>query len=379
MEGLEVMWDARWSELAKILVNYSTRTRPGERVLITMMEPETFPLTRAVHAEAIKAGGLPHVEFQSVLLERDLMLYGTAEQLDWVPELSAQGMEWADVYIGLRGARNPFEFSGVSENRLAAHRRAIGKISALRNERTRWVLVRVPNESFAQQAEMSLDEMMSFFFEATLRDWEREAQWYRNVQQHFQGARRVRILGRDTDLIFSTEGRTYEVGDGRKNMPDGEIYTSPVEDSVEGQISFEFPGVYAGKRIPRIRLEFSRGRVVHAAAEGNQELLQRLIEMDSGSCRVGEFGVGLNAGITRFCYDILYDEKIGGTIHIALGRGYRECGGVNQSALHWDIVKDLRDEGEIHLDGQKVFEKGRFLFSECSDEFSPAGGPESGP
>lgn len=356
------MSDPRWERLASTLVNYSTRTRKGERVLITMMEEDTFPLMRAVYAEVLKAGGLPHVEFQSILLERELMLHGSREQLDWVPELNAHGMEWADIYIGLRGARNPFEFSGIAPEKLAAHKKAMGKVSAMRNDLTRWVLVRVPNESFAQQAEMSHDEMMSFFFSATLRDWEKEAEWYRAVQKPFQAAKAVRILGANTDLTFSTEGRIYEVADGHLNMPDGEIFTAPVDDSAEGYITFEFPGVYFGERVPGIRLEFAGGKVTRATAAGSEELLQQLVNMDAGSSRIGEFGIGLNSGITRFCYDILYDEKIGGTIHIALGRAYAECGGVNQSALHWDIIKDLRVEGEIYLDGRKVFEKGKFLF-----------------
>jgi aminopeptidase len=356
------MSDPRWNQLASILVNYSTRTRKSERVLITMMEEDTFPLTRAVYAEALKAGGLPQVEFQSILLERELMLHGSQEQLDWVPELNAHGMEWADVYIGLRGARNPFEFSGIAPEKLAAHKRAMGKVSAMRNDLTRWVLVRVPNESFAQQAEMSHDEMMSFFFSATLRDWEREAERYRTVQKPFQAAKTVRIVGEGTDLTFSTEGRIYEVADGHLNMPDGEVFTAPVDDSAEGHITFEFPGVYFGERVPGIRLEFTRGRVTKATAEANEELLQQLLNIDAGASRIGEFGIGLNSGINRFCYDILFDEKIGGTIHIALGRAYAECRGINQSALHWDIIKDLRREGEIYLDGRKVFEKGTFTF-----------------
>jgi aminopeptidase len=357
-----MMADPRWKQLAEVLVNYSTGTKQGEKVLITMMEETTFPLTRAVYAEAVKAGGLAHVEFQSVLLERDLMLLGSQEQLDWIPELNSYGMEWADVYIGLRGARNPFEFAGVPPANITAHKKAMGVVSGMRNDLTRWVLVRVPNESFAQQAEMSHDEMMDFFFEATLRDWDKEAEWYREVNKVFQAAKSVRIVGKETDLSFSTEGRIYEVADGHLNMPDGEIFTAPVDDSAEGHIYFEFPGVYFGERVPGIRLKFAEGKVAEASAEGNQELLDSLIKMDEGSNRIGEFGVGVNFGIDRFTYDILYDEKIGGTIHIALGRAYKECNGVNQSALHWDIVKDLRQEGQIYLDGELVFENGKFLF-----------------
>ena len=355
------MTDPRWDQLADILVNYSTGIRSREKVLITMVEVETLPLARAVYAQAIRAGALPQIEFQSAYLERDLMLYGSPEQLDWVPEMQAHGMEWADVYIGLRGARNPHEFHDIAPEKISAHKRAMGKVSAMRNELTRWVLVRVPNESFAQQAQMSLDEMMAFFFGATVRDWSQEAVRYREIQQVFQAAGQVCVVGAGTDLRFSTQGRLYEVADGHVNMPDGEIFTAPVDDSAEGEIMFEFPGVYAGQLVEGIRLEFARGEVVKASASTNEKLLWELLNMDAGARRIGEFGVGTNFGIQRFCYDILYDEKIGGTVHIALGRAYAECGGVNQSALHWDIIKDLRQQGEIYVDGRRVFESGKFL------------------
>jgi aminopeptidase len=356
------MIDARWEQLADILVNYSTGVKKGDRVLITMMETDTFPLARAVYAAAVRAGGLPFVEFQSAYLERDLMKHGSPEQVDWICEMQSQGMDWADVYVGLRGARNPNEFYDIPAKTLAAHKKSMGKISTMRTELTRWVLVRVPNESFAQQAATSLDDMMDFFFNATLRDWTQEAGRWREINAVFQAAEQVRITGYKTDISFSTKGRIYEVADGHMNMPDGEIFTAPVDDSAEGHIYFEFPGVYMGKLVPGISLELEKGKVVRASAEANEELLFQLLEMDAGSRRLGEFGVGVNFGIDRFSYDILYDEKIGGTVHLALGRAYAECNGVNQSALHWDIIKDLRQEGEIFLDGKKVFEKGRYLF-----------------
>jgi len=354
--------DPRWQQLADILVNYSTEVKKGERVLITMMEIETFPLAKAIYAAAVKAGGLPFVEFQSAYLERDLMRLGSDEQVDWVCEMQARGMEWADVYIGLRGARNPNEFSDIEASKIASHKRSMGKISAMRNDLTRWVLIRVPNESFAQQASTSLDEMMSFFFNATLRDWASESVRWHEIKDKFQAGEKVRITGSETDITFSTRGRIYEVADGRKNMPDGEIFTAPVDDSAEGTIYFEFPGVYMGQLVSGIRLDFKKGEVVNASADQKEDLLHQLLAIDDGARRLGEFGVGLNYGIDRFAYDILYDEKIGGTIHLALGRAYAENKGVNKSALHWDIIKDLREEGAIYIDGENVMENGQFLF-----------------
>jgi aminopeptidase len=355
------MFDERWSRLADILVNYSTRTQPGDRLLIAMTEPETLPLALAVYEQAVRTGAYPQVQLTSAYFERALLLHGDDEQIARIPDLEREAMFWANTYVGLRGARNPHEFAGIPAERLAAHRRAKGKVSALRNEQTRWVLVRVPNESFAHQAGMSLSQTMAFFFAATLRDWDVEARRYDTVRAVFQAAQQVRIISRGTDLNFSTAGRTYVVGDGRINIPDGEIYTAPVDNSAEGVITFEWPATLAGQSIEGIRLRFRAGEVVDATAAQGEAFLHQLLAMDDGARRIGEFGVGLNFGIDRFVGDILFDEKIGGTIHLALGRAYAECGGANKSALHWDLVKDLRFEGTITLDGHPVYEAGRLL------------------
>jgi aminopeptidase len=355
------MFDARWAELADILVNHSTRTSQGDKLLITMMEPETFPLTLAVYEAAVRTGAFPQVQLASAYLERALLRYGSEELIARVPDLEWQGLVWADTYIGLRGARNPHELAGIPPQRLIAHKSAMGQVSSLRNKQTRWVLVRVPNEAFAQQAGMSLEETVSFFFQATLRDWAAEARGYDRVRALFQSAERVRITGRDTDLTFSTAGRTYIIGDGHINIPDGEVYTAPVDDSAEGFITFDFPALYAGQAIEGIRLDFHKGEVIRASALKGEVVLRAALASDAGARRIGEFGIGVNTGIDRFVGDIFFDEKIAGTIHLALGRAYAECGGTNQSALHWDLVKDLRSEGSIELDGQTVFVGGVFV------------------
>lgn len=356
------MTDRRWEQLAGILINYSTETQPGDRVLISMLEVETFPLARAVYAAAVRASAYPYVEFNSAFMERDLMLAGRMEQVEWVPEIMAQSItDWADVYLSLRGTRNPYEFAGIPAERFVAHRRVMGQISALRTEHTRWVIARVPNEAFAQQAGMSLDDALELFFNATIRDWPAQARWSRSIRDLFEGGETIHIVSDDTDLTFSTRGRTYLIGDGHINMPDGEVFTAPVEDSVEGHIRFDFPGVFFGQKVEGIRLELSGGQVVKATAERNEALLHDLLEMDDGARRLGEFGLGTNKDIQRFCADHFYDEKIGGTVHFALGRSYAACGGQNHSALHWDIVKDMRQGGVIYRDGQVVFEAGRYI------------------
>ena len=353
--------DRRWRQLAHVLVHYSTGVEPGERVMIAMVELETYPLAHAVYEAAIKAGAYPQVQFLSEALRHSLMKHGGDRQVSWVPEIEAYGMEWADVYFGLRGAHNPHEHADVPAEVLAANQRAMGQISSMRWEKTRWCLVRTPNEAFAQQAETDLETITDMFFDACLLDWEQESRTWRRAAARLGQGSQVRITGAGTDLSFSVAGRKWLASAGRFNMPDGEIFTAPVNNSLNGHIAFEFPGVLGGRLVHGIRLSWENGRMVEATASSNQDYLRRIVGTDQGASLIGEFGIGVNPKVTRFCKDILIDEKIGGTVHIALGRAYPECGGENNSAIHWDIVKDLRQGGTVYLDGQPVLEDGELL------------------
>lgn len=355
---MTVSTDQRWHELAGVLVDYATETKASERVLIIMREPETFPLVRAVSARCAAVGAYPQVLFYSVLLEKDLMLLGNNEQAAWVPEVWEHAMEWADVCIDLRGARNLSEYRDVPLDKLSAHRKAEGHISSLRTSGTRWALTRVPNEAFAQQAGRGTDEVMEFYFRSTLQDWNEESKKLKKMTDALNGSSTAHILGSGTDLTLSVAGRNFVLDDGHINIPGGEVYTSPVEDSAQGHITFENPGVFAGVLMEGIRLEFRDGRVVNASARTNEHFLHELLDMDEGARRIGEFAIGTNRHVNFFSNDILYDEKIYGTVHIALGRSYSVCGGLNDSSLHWDIVKDLRTEGSLHIDGKPVLEHG---------------------
>jgi aminopeptidase len=353
--------DKRWKELADVLINYSTGVQPGERVMIAMTELAAYPLTRAVYEAAIKAGAYPQVQFLSETLRHSVMKHGNPEQVSWVPEIESYGMEWADVYLGLRGAHNLHEHADVPAQVLAANQRAMGQISALRWEKTRWCLVRVPNAAFAQQAETDLETITDMFFDACLLDWGSLSRTWRGTAQRLERGSQVRIVGQETDLSFSVAGRKWLVLDGRLNMPDGEIFTAPVNSTLNGHITFEFPGVLGGRLMHDVRLAWQDGHLVEATASSNQDYLRQIIETDDGASRLGEFGIGVNPKVTRFCRDILIDEKMGGTVHVALGRAYPECGGKNASAIHWDIVKDLRQEGAVYLDGRAVFKNGELL------------------
>lgn len=355
------MSDKRWDELADILVNWSVEVKKGERVMIAMHEVETFPLTVAVYRAVIKAGGFPQVQFFSDRLRHNLLKYGNDEQISWLPEIETYGMEWADVYFGLRGAHNLYELADIPGDVLSVNQRAMGKVSSMRWEKTRWVLVRVPNESFAQQSKIDYETLMDMFFDSCLIDWREEAKKLRRIADILEKGEQIKIVGRKTDLSFSVKGRKWLVGDARISVPDGEIYTAPEEDTVDGTIYYEFPAVLGGRIIDDMQLSWEHGRLISATSSTNQEYLNEIVNTDAGSSLIGEFSFGTNAALNVLTTDILIDEKIGGTIHTALGRPYKECGGTYTSAIHWDIVKDTRTESKIFLDEKCIFQDGRFL------------------
>jgi aminopeptidase len=354
--------DARWGHLGDLLVKYSARVKPGERVMIAMGEIESLPLVQAVYVAVIRAGGLPQVQFLSEMLRHALLEEGNAEQLTWVPEIEAYGMQWADVYFGLRGAFDLDIHRDIGTERLSLNQAAAGKISSLRWQNTRWCLVRVPNQAFARQAGVDYDTILDMFFNACLIDWDGLTHTWQSWAGRLNQGRHVRLVGKETDLQFSTQGRTWVIGDGRNNMPDGEINTAPVEGTLDGFIYFEFPGVLSGRLMQDIRLRWAVGRLVEATSSTNQDFLRSILATDAGASLIGEFALGTNPFINLFCKDILIDEKIGGTVHIAMGRAYPECGGTNQSAIHWDIIKDTRSEGAVYVDDRLVLHNGHFLF-----------------
>ena len=353
--------DKRWNQLGDLLVNYSMAITPGEKVMIAMVEKETYPLALALYKSVIKAGAFPQIQFLSEELSRLMLKYGNQEQISWVPAIEAYGMEWADVYFGLRGAHNLDIFWDIPADKLSALRHAMGTISTLRWQKTRWCLLRVPNAALAHQAGVDEQTVTDMFFDACLQDWPQlSREWQRQANILDQG-KQVRVVAKETDLRFSIEGRTWEVFGGKLNMPDGEIATSPVETTVDGHIYFDFPGVLGGRLVENMHLSWDKGVLVEARASTHQDFLQAVIRTDAGASRIGEFAFGTNMAIKHFCHDILLDEKIGGTLHIALGRAYQSTGGTNISAIHWDIVKDVRQEGQVYLDGKLIFENGNLL------------------
>ncbi|MCE1251972.1 MAG: aminopeptidase [Anaerolineae bacterium] len=353
--------DKRWAQLGDLLVNHSAVVKPGEKVMIAFVELETYPLVHAIYEACIKAGAYPQVQFLSEELNRLVLKHGNRDQIGWVPEIEAYGMEWADVYFGLRGAHNLDVFWDVEADKLSLFRKAMGKISTMRWQKTRWCLLRVPNAALASQAGVDEETMMDMFFNACLLDWPACGKKWRQWAEVLDKGERIRVVGKGTDLSFSFKGRVWDVADGGWNMPDGEIETAPVESTIDGYIYFDFPGVLGGRLMHDIRLRWEMGKLVEASSSTNQDFLLSVINTDPGASLIGEFAIGTNPELKFFSKDILLDEKIDGTIHVALGRAYPKVGGTNQSSIHWDIVKDMRQEGEIYLDDKLIYQKGKFL------------------
>ena len=354
--------DPRWGELAKILVEYSLKIKPGEKVMIAMGEVESFPLARGIVDWAVKAGAYPQVQFLSEQMRHSFLEHGNGEQLAWMPEIESYGMEWADAYIALRGGFDLSIHNEIPSERLAINQAAQGRISSLRWKNTRWMLLRVPNQAFADQSGNTLDDLMEMFFAGCLQDWKHELSVLQGWIDQMNGAKEVQILGKKTDLRFSIEGRTWMAAGGFGNMPDGEIATAPVTETIDGHIYFETPATLGGRLVHDLFLRWDKGVLVEATSSTEEEYLTRILATDHGATLIGEFAMGTNYAIDRFTNDILLDEKIGGTIHVALGRAYPECGGINESAIHWDIIKDLRADGSVIIDGRTVLESGEFKF-----------------
>lgn len=367
------MADPRVTELARTLVRYSTELTKGDRVLIRGSEMAE-PLVLAVYREALAVGALPTVwpSFEEALW----VLYDTAseEQLGWTDPLLVEAASQVSAYISISAPKNLKMLTSVKPARQVAVQRARSPFLDILLQK-RWVVCEFPTPALAQEAAMSMAEFEEFSFGAVSVDWPAMREELARRKQRFEAASDVRIIGKATDLRLGVGGRTWIADDGKHNMPGGEIFTGPVEDSVEGEILYDFPAVYGGRDVEGIRLRFRGGRVVDASATRGDEYLVEMLDADAGARRLGELGVGTNYGIQRHVKSILFDEKIGGTVHLAVGQAYDETGGTNRSAIHWDMIKDLRDGGEIHLDGKVVQRNGKFV-----DEASPAtGAARSGP
>jgi aminopeptidase len=358
------MSDPRLTRYAELLVDTCVGVQPGWQVVV-LSSVHGRPLVEEIAGLVGRRGAyaLLRIDFGGSLGSR-WVREAPLELLGSLPEIDRHAFLSCDAIIQVQAPENTREGAGVASERLGALQEAIQPVlERLAGDGLPWVGCQYPTPALAQDAGMSTDDFAEFLYGACLLDWDAERERMQRHAARFDAARTVRLVGPGTDLRMSIEGRTMEVDAGGKNVPGGEFFTSPVEDTADGEIAFaEFPAVYAGRELQGIRLRFEHGRVVDAAADTNEDFLLQTLDQDDGARRLGELGIGCNPGITRYMRNTLFDEKIDGTVHLALGQGIQSVGGTNASAIHWDIVKDLRHGGRIELDGEVVQDGGRWLF-----------------
>ena len=351
---------ARWADL---LVHYGLRLAPGELVSLSAAT-EARPLIEACYRAIVLGGGhsLLRVEFPG--MSEFFLEHATPEQLAFVPTSSLHEARSIDASIRIAAEADTKAMSRLDPNRQAIYNRArnIVRKAALQK---RWVLTQYPTQAYADDAKMSLEEYEAFVASSMFLDrddpsaaWVELGRRQAGLVEYMSGVKTIRIEAEGTDITLSVAGRTWINSDGRRNMPSGEIFTGPVETSAQGKIRCGFPVCRDGRELVGIELEFVDGKVVSAKAEQGEADLLAMLDLDPGARFLGELGIGLNPGIQRFTGSILYDEKIGGTIHLALGQSYAETGGLNTSALHWDLIVDTRRQGRINADGKVVMENG---------------------
>jgi len=370
--------DPRVAKFAKVLVEHSARVVPGDRVLIeatTVAEP----LVRELIIQILQKGGHPHPlimlpDFNYPDHEELLLAFGNDAQIEFVPSFFRLAYDQFESRIRVHSAANPRDMNLVDTTRLQKRGIAKGVITEVQMRRGaegafKWVTTLYPTEGYAQDAGMSLRQYQDFFFGAVhaneddpIAYWNSTAAGQQKAIDWLAGKGQVVMHGPNVDLTLSIKGRKFMNSTGIYNMPDGEIFTGPVEDSVNGWVKFTYPALYGGVAVEGAELTFNRGRVEQAKAEKNQEYLIKMLESDSGSRYLGEYAIGTNSDIDRFTGNILFDEKIGGTFHMALGAGYPETGSHNKSSIHWDMICDLRKDSEILVDDDLFYKNGEFMF-----------------
>lgn len=352
--------DSRAVKVADILVNYSTEVQKGEGVYV-QYAPDAAELAGEIQKQALKKGASRVVmEMSDPQVEYNLLKYGSEEQLkDTGNKLN--DLKQCQVWIGLGAPTNPNAMSNIDPDKLAIRNKATRGILDHRVDNMRWVITRMPTPAAASDAKMSDSEYKQFVYQSIIQDWNQQNEIQDKIKNVLDNGKQVHIKGENTDLTFSIAGRKSRKCVGKRNIPDGEIYIAPDIDTVNGKVQFTYPALFNGE-IPDITLEYKNGKLVKYSTSGDQEKLEKMIGTDDGAKYFGEFGIGTNYQITKFTRNTLFDEKIGGTIHLALGRPYKDTGGTHTSNIHVDIVKDLRNGGSIEIDGKPLQKDGKFIF-----------------
>ena len=371
------MNDPRVQRLAKVIVGYSLDLQPGKLALIqspSLAEPLVAELVK----EVLAVGAHPRTRIVAPGVEHAFLSEASEEQLAYLPPFSLEEMDAIDARIAVHAADNTRELSGIDPSKLRMRQEAHGPVMERYMQRSAsgdltWCVTAYPCEAFAQDAGMSLSQYEDFVFRSgwlhlddPVSAWKEFSVKLHQVTEKLEGVRELRVVAEDTDITVGVAGRTWIPADGDRNFPDGEVFTGPEESVTRGDVRFSYPAIFGGREVDDVRLRFEDGRVVKSEAGTGEGLLREMLSVDDGASVLGEFAIGTNYNVDRFTKQILFDEKIGGTFHMAVGAGYPETGSSNVSALHWDMVCDLRDGGEIYADGELIYADGRFV-----PEFSP--------
>jgi aminopeptidase len=354
--------DPRVEEHAEIVADWSTEVESGDHVLISCQDGGE-PLAEALVGAVASRGGQPMVLYSSDAADRRFLREAPEKVLRAEPAHQRAAVEASDVVVHVRAGTNTREHSDVDGDRKGLRRKAVEDIREERLSK-RWCLTMHPTKALAQEAAMSTEEFADLYYEAVLIDWEEFAEEIRKVADRFNGSGEVRLVGEGTDLTMPVSGRHFVASVARKNMPSGEAFTAPILEGTEGEAYIDLPAVVEGREVQGISLTFEDGEVVDYGAERGEEALESLLETDEGAGKLGELGIGMNRGIDRPTKNILLDEKMGGTIHLALGRAYKECNGENESAVHQDFIKTMGEGSRIEVDGEVVQRDGTFWYED---------------
>ncbi len=351
--------DPRIVEHARIISEWSTEIKKGDRVGIRAT-PDSHEFVVALYKQIAEKGASPITLMSTEDMERAFFDGADDDTISQAPKHLEALLENLDVLIAVRSPSNTKAMANVDPKKVIQRNVATKRVMELYLSK-RWCLTVHPTAALAQQANMSMSEYQEFVYEATLLDWKEESKLLYKMKEHLERHNDIRYTGPETDLYASTEGRIWIASDGKHNMPSGEVFTAPVEETVEGKIYFDIPFMQQGKVIEGVRLTFENGEVVDFSAEKSESTLKEIIEIDEGSRRLGEMAIGTNRGIKHYTLNMLYDEKIGDTIHCALGRAYKDNNGTNESAVHIDMIKNMK-EGEIIAGDEVIYSKGKYFY-----------------
>jgi aminopeptidase len=362
-----ILKDERLKKLARVLVDYSIGAGEGEQVVVSG-GAAAEPLIKEVYTRLLDVGAIPIPQVSLPGIQE--LFFGHAREFHYekTPPVVRALYEGADAFISIMAPQNTRALAAVDPQKQQALSKRDKALQEVVLGKDRWALTLFPTEALAQESEMSLTDYEEFVFAAMalheddpVRYWREKAEEQQRLIEYLEQADEIRLTGPGTDLTLSVKGRKFLNGDGTHNMPCGEIFTGPIEDSANGEVFFGIPVAVAGREVSGVKLRFEEGRVVESSAEKGEEYLNVMLDTDEGARALGELGIGTNYGISRPTKNILFDEKLGGTVHLAVGRSYEQTGGKNESSVHWDLICDLRECGELQADGELLQKDGKFF------------------